>query len=241
MSSEPLQEPSERVEEKHAVSDFSVEGTEKLDRYGHTSAWARETGISQYTIQIKLRGSPWICGIDEYGTQRKFFAETEVRAKLGNLFEYRSLPLADDSGFLEVGEKRFAHRHALIKELKIYNPTINMFLDDAEKVQGKDRQGKIRTFYSVEEVRKKIEKERQSWANAEGVLVRAGKRCAHRRGLHRELGIPRGSIDRLLMQVEIEEEKVEGTDMAGKSRTFYLIEGVQRKANEWKASKKRKI
>ncbi len=88
----------------------------------------------------------------------------------------------------------------------------------------------------MEEVRQKLEQERQSWANAEGFLEREGRHYAHRNALQKELRVTRKMFDAIIPRLE----KIEGKSVTGRNRTFYLVEDVRLKIEKWRKKKQQR-
>ncbi len=207
-------------EQENSVAD---EELSELSRYGHIRAWAKTTGLSDTTILHTLRGAPWVLGIDEYGKQRKFYAEEEVREKLRKLFNAQTLPQANENGFLEIKGEWYAGIRILCKELKIAHRTLLPLLLEVDQFEGKYETGHISIVYNVEQVRSTLEKKKKTWANAEGFLEREGRQYVHREGLQRKLG---GHLPhKLLKGVKV----VEGQNSRGATCSFYSLKDIEDK------------
>ncbi len=225
MSSRSSQEPTERSEEELTASR---EETEKLERYGHIIAWARETGLGETTIRNKLLPAPHILGIDEHGSQRRFYAETEVRKRIAMVLENTSLPKANEKGSLSWKGRNYATKWALTNTLDAWGSVLTKILEEVDQVEGAGSLGARLTFYCVEEVQEKLKLEQATWANTKGFLKREGKLFANRDALCAVLKITRAALAELLGDAE----KVEGRDAAGRQRTFFLVEDVKRELDK---------
>jgi len=130
---------------------FEIDGV----LYGNIKVWAEELGIAPSCLTEKIRQEK-VEGVDgKYRTTKgiaKFYPEPEVRQSCADLLQ--PLPQADEAGFFEKDGDKYGTAYSWSYCFPISDAAIQSRLNrsGAKRIKGKDRGGRIATFYSQSDI-----------------------------------------------------------------------------------------
>jgi len=215
-----------------------------IERYATPEAWAEwlkeheGAQVSPSSIRNRIRKSGGIGNVGRAasGNQCEIFSEKDVRTHCADILV--PLPIADQSGFIEVGGVRHGTVRALTRSLKVDGTTIYCHLRNSNVVpiHGKDSQGKLCCFYPELEILKLCADVVAPLpvADQSGFIEVGGIRYGTIPALARSIGICAPTVTRYLERSNV--SPIRAKDCQGKPCNFFSEPDVRKLCAEFLAT-----